>query len=313
MTKKHVLVLSGGGGSEHQISQLTANFLIKQLSGAPELSVKHCEVNHAGEIIKMLNDGIVDYAIPCFHGYPGETGDVQSLFEMLNVPYLGANAEASKICFNKITTKLWLDTLNIPNVPFQFLSQKNEIELAHKSLQDWNSIFVKASNQGSSVGCYRVDNHDSLDSVVDDAFKYSEYLLIEKALSARELEVAVYTFDQRLVVSYPGEIVTPQGTHYSYEQKYNDDSSTTTFVKAQNLNENIVKQIKHYAQKAFTALKIKDLARIDFFLTDEEELYLNEINTFPGMTPISMFPKMMEANGHNFGDFLKQKIVGKNC
>ena len=98
---------------------------------------------------------------------------------------------------------------------------------------------------------------------------------------------------------------------HSFEEKYSQDSKTETHIKARNIDDEIKNKMKETALKAFTLLKIKDLARVDFFLSKDKEIYINEINTFPGMTPISLFPKMMEANGHSFSKFLEQKIEGR--
>jgi D-alanine-D-alanine ligase len=129
---------------------------------------------------------------------------------------------------------------------------------------------------------------------------------MEKRLHPRELEVSVYEYDGRLQISYPGEIICPS-KFYSYDEKYSLASQTTTETKASNLTPEIVKTITEYSTKLYYGLKLRHLSRIDFFL-DGQTIYLNEINTFPGLTPISMFPKMMEANGHSFKTFLAQQI-----
>jgi D-alanine-D-alanine ligase len=130
--------------------------------------------------------------------------------------------------------------------------------------------------------------------------------LIEKRLHPRELELSVYEFNGKLQISYPGEIICPS-KFYSYEEKYSQVSQTTTETKARDLTEEQIKTMTDYAAKLYYGLKLRHLSRIDFFL-DNNQIYLNEINTFPGLTPISMFPKMMEANGHSFTEFLSQHI-----
>ena len=127
----------------------------------------------------------VDYVVPCIHGYPGETGDLQSFLELAGLPYLGCDAEASKVCFNKITTKLWLTAIGIPNTPYLFLTEQGEASLieAKAALAKWGKVFIKAASQGSSVGCYSASNEADLVKGIADAFGYSEQVLIEKRSS----------------------------------------------------------------------------------------------------------------------------------
>ncbi len=322
MKHLHVLLLCGGGGSEHEISLLSANFLESQLKSLADISVTrvelfpdHWQTNdgrfcHLGMDRQLHFDNTaqpVDFVVPCIHGFPGETGDIQSMLELIGLPYLGCGSEGSKLCFNKVSTKLWLSALDIPNTPFLFLSTNNEAAhaQAHTAFRNWGAVFVKAASQGSSVGCYKVTDAAALSEAVNAAFGYSDQVLVEKAVRPRELEVAVYRYNDQLVATRPGEIATPSDSFYSYEEKYSADSHSTTYLEAPNLSEEQVATIREYALKAFSQLGLKDLSRIDFFLTEDNEILLNEINTFPGMTPISMFPKLLEHNGHVFAEFLE--------
>jgi D-alanine--D-alanine ligase len=322
MKHLHVLLLCGGGGSEHEISLLSANFLESQLKSLAEISVTrvelfpdHWQTNdgrfcHLGMDRQLHFDNTaqpVDFVVPCIHGFPGETGDIQSMLELIGLPYLGCGSEGSKLCFNKVSTKLWLSALDIPNTPFLFLSTNNEAAhaQAHTAFRNWGAVFVKAASQGSSVGCYKVTDAAALSEAVNAAFGYSDQVLVEKAVRPRELEVAVYRYNDQLVATRPGEIATPSDSFYSYEEKYSAGSHSTTYLEAPNLSEAQVATIREYALKAFSQLGLKDLSRIDFFLTEDNEILLNEINTFPGMTPISMFPKLLEHHGDNFGKFLE--------
>lgn len=252
----------------------------------------------------------IDVAIPCIHGYPGETGDLQSYFEMIHLPYFGCNSETSKMCFNKITTKMWATALGVENTPYIFVSENNERSLQQilEFQKNHGDIVIKASNQGSSVGCYMVTAGTDPRREMQNAFTLSPFVLIEKRMRPRELEVSVYELNGALEISYPGEIVAPSSTFYTYDEKYSAQSQSKTFVRAENLTTDQVKTITEYASKLYHGLKIRHLSRIDFFL-DQGKIYLNEINTFPGSTPISMFPKMMEANGHSFKEYLQQHIA----
>jgi len=323
LEKKNILLICGGNSTEHDISLRSANYIENTIKPLLEYNVVRVAIgkdsiwrDSTGVQVELLSNNYlahdknkikIDFAIPCIHGFPGETGDIQSLFEMNNLPYLGSNSEASKLCFNKISSKLWFDALSIPNTPYLFLSSMNELNKAKEAMSQWRTVFVKASSQGSSVGCYQVTDINNLENSLQKAFSFSPYVLVEKSLVARELEIATYEIDGVLQITDPGEILCPT-KFYSFEEKYDNKGQTTTIVKAENLNNEIIFKMKEYARKAFTHLKIRHLSRIDFFYTTDHELYLNEINTFPGMTPISMFPKMMEANGHTFSDFIKSNF-----
>ena len=314
MTKKNVLLLCGGGSTEHDVSLVSVKNIRDCLGSLPDVNLKTVEINKSGEWIDesgkkfVLDPKMFSLAIPCIHGYPGETGDIQSYFEMIGLPYLGCNSETSKMCFNKITTKLWATALGVANTPYIFITDFTDAHLqeAKKFCSLHGDVVVKASNQGSSVGCYLVEKSHDPTETIKKAFAFSPFVLMEKRLHPRELEVSVYEFDGKLQISYPGEIICPS-KFYSYEEKYSQESQTTTETKAKDLSDEVVAKITEYSTRLYYGLKIRHLSRIDFFL-DGNEIYLNEINTFPGLTPISMFPKMMEANGHSFKAFLSQQI-----
>lgn len=323
----NTLLICGGGGSEHEVSLRTADFIQHRLAEVPDIALTRVEMDangrltgSGGEVFQLRQDRQlyredgkaqpVHYVIPSIHGYPGETGDLQSQLDLFGIPYYGCGPEASKICFNKITTKLWLSALGVDNTPYQFLcsSEAEETAKAAMALQEWGQVFVKASNQGSSVGCYKVSSTEELERALDEAFRYSPYVLVEKCLRVRELEVAVYPYDGELVITPPGEVCPPEDAFYSYEEKYNDASRAVTHVEAQGLSDAQLGWIREASRRAFIGLQLKDLSRIDFFLTEEGDIYLNEVNTFPGMTSISMFPKMMENAGHDFSHYLSSLI-----
>ncbi len=326
MTKKNILLLCGGGSSEHEVSLVSANFIQQQLELNNCFNVIRVEMTKeewrldcgtkteldiAHSMLKGDDHEFrIDYIVPCLHGYPGETGDVQSMFELAKIPYLGCGPEASTNSFNKITSKLWYDALNIPNTPYVFLSDNNEnsYQKSLDAFKKWGSLFVKAARQGSSVGCYKVTNESDLEEAIDKAFSFSEQVLIEKAVKPRELELAAFEYQGELIITKPGEIMAPENGFYTYEEKYGADSHSITEVEAKDLTVQQVEEIRVHARKVFEHMGLKDLSRIDFFLTEDNEIYLNEVNTFPGMTPISMFPKMVEHCGISFTDFLSDAI-----
>lgn len=325
MSAIHVLLLCGGGSAEHEVSIISANYIeqtLKQIDGINYSRVEmktdgwfledgtSCQLNLDRTLQIGDEKQAIDYVVPCVHGFPGETGDLQSFLDMAKLPYLGCGAEASTNCFNKITTKLWFDALDIPNTPYLFLSENSAEahENAKAALVKWGKVFVKAACQGSSVGCYSVTNESELKDAVNNAFTYSDQVLIEKTIKPRELEIAAFEYEGELIITKPGEVAAPEDGFYSYDEKYGAGSHSKTTVEADNLTEKQIEDICTFARKAFVQMKLKDLSRIDFFLSDEGEILLNEINTFPGMTPISMFPKMLEHSGKTFIGFLEQAI-----
>ncbi|MCL1041293.1 D-alanine--D-alanine ligase [Shewanella marisflavi] len=328
MNPINLLLLCGGGGDEHAISLLSADYFETSLAKLSHLNVLRVELDDKGQYqtksgqrceltnrreIRFEDESQapwpVDYVIPCIHGYPGETGDIQSYFELINLPYFGCDAEGSRNCFNKITAKMWFSALGIPNTPYLFLHQLDEQAIAQTTdaLTKWGSVFIKAASQGSSVGCYRVDDAEQIASTLADAFRYSPYVVVEKTIQARELEVAVYQYRGETLATLPGEVICAGGTFYTYEEKYATDSKATTRVVAE-VSDEIAQQIRAYAVKVFDGMKLRHLSRIDFFLTPEGEILLNEINTFPGLTPISMFPKMLANHGDDFSEYLNEAI-----
>ena len=318
--QKNILLLCGGGGTEHDIS---SQFIKKNLLDLKNYEVqlveigkdgifrdekgRTCEINFKRELVSNEYSLPLHFAIPCIHGPPGETGEIQNFFELIALPYMGCRSEPSVICFNKVTSKLWFNSLNIPNTPFAFLTNENELDKAYDLFDRFGKVFIKAASQGSSVGCYQVFNRHDLKNIIANAFQYSEYVLVEQMLNARELEISTYEFNGEIIATVPGEIICP-GKFYSFEEKYNPNSKTSTELVAENLSPEIISKMQAYAIKAFSHLKLRHLSRIDFFYTDSGEIYLNEINTFPGMTPISMFPKMMENHGHSYLHFLQQTV-----
>ncbi|MCR9386689.1 D-alanine--D-alanine ligase [Vibrio metoecus] len=327
MTKTTILLLCGGGSSEHEISLVSANYIQQQLQLTPEFEVIRVEMkkegwfSEQGELVYLDTNSAtlngesfsspIDFVVPCIHGFPGETGDIQSMLELAGIPYLGCGPEASANSFNKITSKLWYDALDIPNTPYLFLTQNtsDSIKKAQQAFKEWGSIFVKAARQGSSVGCYKVTTEEQIAPAIEAAFGFSEQVLVEKAVKPRELEVAAYEMNGQLHISKPGEIIAPEDAFYSYEEKYSASSHSRTVIEADNLTNEQRELIQQCAERVFIHMKLRHLSRIDFFLTQDDHIYLNEVNTFPGMTPISMFPKMLEHNGHRFRAFLAECVT----
>lgn len=318
---KNIIILKGGGGTEHDISLISAKFIESQIDKSKFniysieidenfqwlFNGNKCELNFARELIGKDLNVEISFVIPCLHGYPGETGDIQSYLELIKLPFLGCNSETSTICFNKLLTKLFLEQYSIKTTPFLQLSDQTNLDNAVEFLKTHESVYVKATNQGSSVGCYRVTTKEDLIKSIQLAFTFSPFVIIEKDMQCRELEVAVFEHAGVFHTTLPGEIVCPD-EFYTYEEKYSSNSHTKTLITAENVSKKCHNEIIRQAQIAIKALKIRHLSRIDFFLTENEEVFINEINTFPGHTEISMFPSMMKHHGVDYSDFINEHI-----
>lgn len=318
---KNILLIKGGGGSEHDISLISADY-IKSKIDSSKFNILSIEITKEN---KWLLEGVecslgfdkklstakdsyhIDAVIPCLHGYPGETGDIQSLLDLIKVPYFGCSPETSKICFNKLLTKLMLENAGLKTAPFLNLNNQNDLDAAIKFQEQHGIVYIKATNQGSSVGCYKADSSEDVRKYIPEAFKFSPFVIIEKGIVARELEVAVFEYKGEVHITKPGEISCP-GDFYTFEEKYSDNSETKTFVVAPDIGEETIRKIHTQSQIAFQSLKLRHLSRIDFFLTPNGEVIINEINTFPGHTSISMFPTMMENYGVKYSDFMQNNL-----
>ncbi len=328
MTPIQVLLLCGGGSAEHDVSLRSAAFLKEEMAKLDNVNVTHVEMKKEGgwqvlptgepchlQLDKKLKindvEVSIDYVVPCIHGFPGETGDIQSFLTLANLPYLGCDAYSGTLCFNKISTKLWFDALSIPNTPYIFISECSEdsIKNVESAFDEWGAVFVKAACQGSSVGCYKVTEKSEIASTLAKAFQYSAQVLVEKSLTPRELEIAVYEYQGEIVVTTPAEIRCPSDTFYTFDEKYSKDSLSLTTLMPEDLTQTQIDTMQALARKAFVQMKLKDLSRIDFFITSDGEILLNEINTFPGMTSISMFPKLLQHQGHVFSEFMQDRIL----
>lgn len=320
---KNLLLLKGGGSQEHDVSLITADYL-QSIINKDEFKVfdvlveegfkwklngKAVKLNFEKELVQEDGRPIakMDVCVPAFHGYPGETGHIQAYFEMIGLPFIGCGYEASAICFNKVLTKLWLEKAGVPVAEFEIAGDASPATI--KKLEDFydrhGKLFIKASNQGSSVGCYPVTKKEDIAPSIEKALGFSDFAIVERMLDPRELEISVYESQGQLVATRPCEILCPD-KFYSFEEKYSKESKTQTDLDPQ-IDDQVIEEIKRHARAAFATLKLSQFVRMDFFL-ENGQVYLNEINTFPGMTPISMFPKMIEKGGLKYQDLLHEHL-----
>lgn len=259
----------------------------------------------------------VDVFFPVLHGTEGEDGTVQGLLELSNVPYVGCGVLASAVGMDKRFAKRLVQAAGMRVVPWIDLedkawqsNKKGCLEKVRSAIQDWGyPVFVKPSNSGSSVGVYKVKATEDLESKIEAAFSYDRYVLIEKGMEAREIELSVLEdpMAPESLVSVPGE-VTPAAEFYSYESKYIDQNGASFAIPAK-LSEEQKQEATQMARNAFLALNGEGMARIDLFLTKKDSVfYFNEMNSIPGFTSISMYPKMWEASGLNYSSLIEKLL-----
>ena len=262
---------------------------------------------------KSLN---IDVVFPALHGTYGEDGTIQGLFEMADIAYVGCTHLSSAITMDKEKTKMIWQSVGLPVVPYVCMKRcvmldsvvyDAVVEATEEELGGY-PLFVKPCCAGSSNGAAKVNNRKELSFALMEAFQWDDKVLIEKSINAREIECSVtgnsVTYpaesDVEEVTAYiPGEI-EPTHDFYDFDAKYNDPDGAKLIIPA-NLNENDLEKIRKTACAAYKVLDTTGLARVDFFIDkDTNQVYLNEINTLPGFTPISMFPKMCDAAGLKF-------------
>ncbi len=252
-----------------------------------------------------------DVIFPVLHGSYGEDGTIQGLFELAGIPYVGAGVIGSAIGMDKIVTKLIWQEAGLPVLPFVALRRHEYIAGREKALRSaarslGYPLFVKPANSGSSIGTSKATDAAGLRAAADLAFRYDTRILIEQGIDrAREIEVAVLG-NEFPEASVPGEIV-PSNEFYDYDAKYVDGKSTS-HIPAQ-LPPRILKTIRTVAAKAYTAIGCEGMARVDFLLHPRTlRIALSEVNTIPGFTSISMYPKLWEATGLPYGRLLERLI-----
>jgi D-alanine-D-alanine ligase len=257
----------------------------------------------------------VDVVFPVMHGTLCEDGTIQGLLELADVPYVGCGVLASAVGMDKEVAKRLAQAAGLPIVPYALARSATwERELPALAARVASELgypcFVKPSSCGSSVGVHKVRSAAALGPALADAFRYDRKVLIEKAVDAREIEVAVLENPEAggpPLCSVPGEI-NPRHEFYSYEAKYLDENGAELVIPARLMPAEVARA-QELAAAAFTTLECEGMARVDFFLDRKTgALYFNEVNTIPGFTSISMYPKMWEATGLPYRDLLSRLI-----
>ena len=250
---------------------------------------------------------VVDVAFPIVHGPFGEDGTLQGLLQVLGLPFVGSDTLGSAVGMDKDFTKRILRDAGIPNAPWHTLFGHETPEYQAIVDELGFPLFVKPANMGSSVGVGKADDMGQLKKAVKNAFRFDKKVLVEKAIAGREFEIAVLGTLGNLRVSGAGEIVVTEG-FYDYESKYVSADAAKIIIPAEGLSEKDLAKIQDTARRAFHALGLEGLARMDVFLTPSGEVYVNEPNTLPGFTNISMYPKLWEAAGLPYAQLIDRLL-----
>lgn len=317
---KDVLILFGGNSFEHEISCMSVNFIINNID-TNKFNFRVVGIDYSNEWFEIEDtknidknwknnttkkiENIIEYCkkfnivFPIIHGSTGEDGKLQSLFELYNIKYVGCNSYSSIICYDKLLTKLFLEKYSIPQIPYIIYNKYINL----KSIE--YPVIIKPCKCGSSIGINVAHNKKQLKKYIKIAKKYDNNILIEKFIkNNRELECAILEDNKNLIISDIGEIIT-NGCWYDFNSKYINNKNTII----SNIDENIQEQLKKYSENIFNILDCKDLSRIDFIYDlDTNKIYFNEINTMPGFTEISMYPKLINYCGIEFKDMITKLL-----
>ncbi len=345
---KTALVIFGSDSSEHDVSCVSACSVIKNIptdkyntvmlgitkdgkwylyEGAVDLlpedkwvtsgkitpAILSPDANDKG-IIVFGESGVkkihIDVVFPVLHGKNGEDGTIQGLLELAKLPYVGCNVLSSAVCMDKAIANALADFAGIRQAKWLSIKKSEYPKIKAQFVEKCVSylgfpIFVKPANAGSSVGISKAKDAFELEKAIDEAFKYDSKLVLEEAIVGKEVECAVLGNDEP-TASCVGEIA-PCNEFYDYEAKYQSDSGL--FIPAR-LSDETAKKVRFAALNVYKALDCRGLSRCDFFVRESDgEVYFNEVNTIPGFTAISMYPKLFDKVGIGYGELLDRLLT----
>lgn len=248
----------------------------------------------------------LDVAFPIMHGTMGEDGTIQGLFKMVQIPFVGCGVWSSAAGMDKEVMKRLLAEAKIPNARYLLLTPSMKISYSEIAIQLGSPFFIKPANAGSSVGVHKIKSAEEFELKLKDAFQFDTKVLAEEFIQGREVECSVMGHNHTPKASMPGEII-PQHEFYSYEAKYLDENGALLKIPAE-LSQHTIEKIQEFAKITYQVMGCDGLTRVDFFLKSNGDVFVNEINTIPGFTKISMYPKMWEASGLAYKDLITQLI-----
>ncbi|MBB2508892.1 D-alanine--D-alanine ligase [Staphylococcus cohnii subsp. cohnii] len=338
MAKENVCIVYGGKSAEHDVSILTAQNVLNAIDKEKyqvdiiyitndgdwkkkenivdpidDIDTLRLAEVPAGEISKLLNEGSLGTAysavFPLLHGPNGEDGTIQGLFEVLDIPYVGNGVLAASSSMDKLVMKQLFAHRGLPQLPYvSFLRseyqkyENNILKLVHDKLE--YPVFVKPANLGSSVGISKCNDEEELKRGIEEAFQFDRKLVIEQGIDAREIEVAVLGNDYP-ETTWPGEVVKDVA-FYDYKAKYKDGKIKLDIPA--DLNDEVKMTLRNMAVEAFKATDCSGLLRADFFVTEDNQIFINETNAMPGFTAYSMYPSLWENMGVSYAELISKLI-----
>lgn len=344
MSKKNICVVFGGISSEHEVSKMSAKTVLSNIDyekfnvypifitkdgswklfegEIKDVAAKNPEEYAASDaiispdradkcLIKFNKDGKaekihIDAAFPVLHGKYGEDGTIQGLFSLAGIPYAGSGVVGSGVCMDKCMAKILFENAGINQAKWVEVKKGDELNAKLVEEKLGYPVFVKPSAAGSSVGVTKANNEAELKAAVEFAFEHDYKVLIEEAINAREVEISLIGNLSPECSPYAGEIM-PAKEFYDFEAKYEDESSKLMLPAP--ISEDTLKHIKACAVRAYKICECRGFARVDFFVEKTTgEVYLNEINTLPGFTEISMYPKLWSLSGISIKELITRLI-----
>lgn len=342
MTKKiQVGLIFGGNSSEYEVSIVSGHNIYKAIDKDkfdvhpiwitnegyfaneeesfkvledPSYQVKNPhKVHNISNLIELENLPEIDVFFPIVHGNLGEDGVLQGLFRLMNKPFVGDDVLAAAVTMDKEFTKILAQQVGVPVADWISIKRfeyndKNNDKLDYEKVAEklGRDMFVKPSNQGSSVGVSHVTNADEYAAALEEAFKYDDKVLVEETVPGTEVETAVLGNDKPIVAGV-GQITNAKGSFYTYENKYDDNSTSKLQIPA-NLPDEIIDTVRKNARKVYEVTECSGMARIDSMLTPGGKVVLTEVNALPGFTNISMYPKLFEEAGIPYTELITRLI-----
>lgn len=326
-----MLLVFGGQSSEHEVSLSSAHNVYAALD-EEKYDVSLCYITRKGEwrLVEGIDDrasyqtitpalgekrfditdGSIlepDVLLPILHGIHGEDGDVQGLARLMGLPCAGPSLIGAAITMDKDVAKRLFRDAGIPVVDWLMWHTVDAEPMYDNVVAKLGAVvFVKPVNAGSSVGVSKATNRGEFEAALQAAAQHDSLVMIERAVQVREIEIAVLGHDHPKVTR-PGEIV-PGDDFYTYEDKYDTASSAVVRVPAE-LDDSVAERLEQYALKAYRATRGHGMARVDFFVTESNDIYINEINSIPGFTNISMYPKLWRAEGLSYPALLDRLVA----
>lgn len=314
---KKLLIIFGSNSFEHNISCKSVKSILENIDKNKydifvcgidlnnewywyKDDINKLDKNWTNRKIEKINNIVkeckkFDLVLPIIHGKNGEDGKIQGFFDMFDINYIGCNQLTSAIAYDKYLTKIYVEKLNIPQLPYVLIDNIQDINKFNLEFP----VIVKPTKGGSSIGICVVTEKNKLKKAIKEAFKYDNKVIIEKYIESRELECAILN-GKNLIISEVGEILKEK-KFYDFDSKYISKNKTVIA----NIPNNIKSLIKDYSKQIFIKMGCTDLSRIDFLYDEKNnEIYFNEINTMPGFTDISMYPTLINNSKINFKELL---------